>query len=156
MAGRALVPDTFEVPDSFVTGSLRLELLGPQHNEADHAAWMSSIGHIRATPGFDRGWPPPAGMTLAGNLADLECHAERSALRVDFAYTVIDTATGDVVGCVYFTPSRTGGDEVEARSWVCAARAELDGPLTEAVGAWLAQRWPFQEVRYRSMVIRRH
>jgi hypothetical protein len=91
---------------------------------------------------------------------DGESHAERSARRVDFAYTVIDTATGDVVGCVHLKPSRTGGDEVEALSWVCAARADLDGPLTAVVGAWLAQRWPVTVVRYRSgdrpVVIRRN
>jgi hypothetical protein len=31
---------------------LRLEPLGPQHNQSDHAAWMSSIEHIRSTPGY--------------------------------------------------------------------------------------------------------
>ncbi len=117
-------------------------------NEADHAAWMSSIDSIRSTPGFDRGWPPEAGMTLAENLADLESHARRSARRIDFAYSVIEITTGDVIGCVYFTPAPAG--EVEASSWVCAARAELDGPLTEVVGAWLREAWPFEVVRYRS------
>ncbi len=55
---------------------MRLEPLGPKHNEPDHAAWMSSIEHIHATPGFDDGedpWPLP--MTLDENLADLEGHA---------------------------------------------------------------------------------
>jgi hypothetical protein len=98
-------------------------------------------------------------MTLAENLADLESHAERSARRVDFAYSVIEIATGDVVGCVYFKPSRTADGEVEASSWVCAARTELDGPLTDVVGAWLLEAWPFEVVHYRSgefpMTIRR-
>jgi hypothetical protein len=144
-----LVPDTFVVPEVLVAQGFRLELLGPRHNEADHAAWMSSIAHIRSTPGFDRGWPPPAGMTLAENLADLVSHADRSAQRVDFAYTVIEAATGDIIGCVYLKPARAGGAEVEAASWVCAARAGLDGPLTEVVGAWLAEAWPFAVVHYR-------
>ncbi|MDT5025250.1 MAG: hypothetical protein QOE61_1676 [Micromonosporaceae bacterium] len=149
MTARPLVADTFVVPNVFVTADFRLELLGPQHNEADHAAWMSSIEHIRSTPGFDRGWPPSTGMTLAENLADLASHAERSSRRVDFAYTVIEVATGEVIGCVYFKPSRTAGDDVEASSWVCAARAELDGSLTDAVGAWLLEAWPFDVVHYR-------
>src|SRR5882724_9408417 len=143
-----LVPDGFAVPAVVVAEPFRLELLGPVHNEPDHDAWMSSIAHIRATPGFDRGWPPPDGMTLAANLADLENHADRSARRVDFAYSVLDAATGEVVGCVYLTP--TGGPgEVKVASWVRASRAELDGPLVETVTAWLDRSWPFTAVHYR-------
>lgn len=150
MRVRPLVPDDFVVPESLAVDGLRLELLGPQHNDADHAAWMSSIEHIRSTPGFDRGWPPAAGMTLAQNLADLRSHGERSARRVDFAYTVIEVATGQVIGCVYFKPSQAADGEVDASSWVCASRAELDGPVTDAVGTWLAETWPFAAVHYRS------
>jgi hypothetical protein len=159
MTIRPLVEDSFSVPDMFVAEGLRLELLGPQHNEADHAAWTSSIEHIRSTPGFERGWPPAAGMTLAENLADLESHAERSARRVDFAFSVIEVVTGHVVGCVYFKPAPDADGEVKASSWVCAARAELDGPLTDMVSAWLREAWPFEVVHYRSggspMTIRR-
>ena len=150
MRARPLIADDFVVPETLTVDGLRLELLGPQHNEADHAAWMSSIEHIRSTPGFDRGWPPAAGMTLEQNLADLRSHAERSARRVDFAYSVIEVATGQVVGCVYFKPSSQADGEVDASSWVRASRAELDGPLTDAVGAWLAETWPFAAVYYRS------
>ncbi|AGZ46681.1 hypothetical protein AFR_42135 [Actinoplanes friuliensis DSM 7358] len=142
-----MVDDAFVVPEVFVGDGFRLELLGPQHNEADHAAWMSSIEHIRSTPGFGRGWPPAAGMTPAQNLADLESHAERSARRVDFAYSVIEDVTGDVIGCVYLKPAVAQG-EVDVSSWVSAARAELDGPLTHVVAAWLREAWPFRAVHY--------
>lgn len=76
-----------------------LRPLGPEHNERDHAAWSSSIDHIRATPGFaERSWPHP--MSLAENLADLEAHARDFAERKGFTYTVLDPATNDVLGCV--------------------------------------------------------
>ncbi|MEU4241853.1 N-acetyltransferase [Actinoplanes sp. NPDC026619] len=150
MTIRPLVDDSFAVPGVLVADGFRLELLGPQHNEKDHAAWMSSIEHIRSTPGFGRGWPPADGMTLAANLSDLESHADRSARRVDFAFSAIETATGDVVGCVYFKPSPTTEGEVTASSWVTAARADLDGPLTDVVGRWLLAAWPFEIVQYRS------
>lgn len=149
MTVQPMVDDSFAVPEVFAAGGLRFELLGPQHNVADHAAWTSSIEHIRSTPGFDGDWPPAAGMTLAENLADLESHARRSARRVDFAYSVIEVATSDVIGCVYFKPVPAAEGEVRAMSWVCAARAELDGPLTEIVGAWLLDGWPFERVHYR-------
>ena len=59
-----LVPADFPVPPGLTSGGLHLELLGPQHNEADHAAWTSSIDHIKATTGWaGRGWPFP--MSLA-------------------------------------------------------------------------------------------
>ena len=54
------VPSDFLVPRSLEMAGLRLEPLGTEHNERDHAAWMSSIDHIHATPGFDRSereWP---------------------------------------------------------------------------------------------------
>ena len=46
------VPEGFSPPDGLIAEAFVLEPLGPQHNEADHAAWMSSIEHIHAIPGF--------------------------------------------------------------------------------------------------------
>ncbi|GAA3204478.1 GNAT family N-acetyltransferase [Dactylosporangium siamense] len=149
MSQSALVPDDFVVPHELVTGRFRLEPLGPQHNERDHAAWTGSIEHIRATPGFDSGtWPPVEGMSLERNLADLERHAADFARRTGFTYSVIGVPGGDVIGCVYIYPARDEGSVVEVHSWVSAGRAELDGPLHEAVTRWLAADWPFTEVRY--------
>ena len=153
----AIVPAGFGVPTVYRARGLRLELLGPQHNAADHAAWTSSIEHIRATPGIAEGfggrWPPAAGMTLAENLTDLVSHAERSARRVDLAYAVVDPFDDEVVGCVYLKPARDPLS-VQVLSWVSAARAELDGPLTQIVGDWLLADWPFTSVRYRRGPVR--
>ena len=61
MISDEFVPVGFDPPTSLATDEFRLEPLGPQHNQADHAAWMSSIEHIRSTPGYpDGNWPPPA------------------------------------------------------------------------------------------------
>lgn len=54
-----LVPDDFVVPAGLRTETFVLEPLGVRHNALDHAAWTSSIEHIRLTPGFDvnvRSW----------------------------------------------------------------------------------------------------
>src|SRR5258708_7558762 len=40
------------VPGGLTTEQFRLEPLGPQHNDADYAAWTASSAHIQATPGF--------------------------------------------------------------------------------------------------------
>ena len=143
------VPDDFVVPRGLVGPGFRLEPLGPQHNDADHRAWMSSIDHIRATPGFRDGrWPPVDGLSLAENLRDLERHADDFERRVGFTYTVLDGG-GRVIGCVYIYPSRSGSRVAYVRSWVSANRAEVDVVLHDTVANWLATEWPFTDVRYR-------
>jgi hypothetical protein len=147
MTSPAFVPEGFEPPTSLVGERFRLEPLGPQHNEADHAAWTSSIEHIHSTPGYtDRPWPPRDGMTLEENLADLRRHADDFRERVGFTFTVLDQADGDVIGCVYLYPSASDDWDVTVRSWVRADRSELDVPVADAVAQWLATDWPWERV----------
>ena len=93
--------------------------MGWQHNAADHAAWMSSIEHIHATPGYpDGGWPPPEGMSRQQNLDDLRRHARHFEERVGFTFTVLDPADGDVIGCVYLYPADSAEHDVSVQSSV--------------------------------------
>jgi hypothetical protein len=150
MTTDAFVPAGFDPPTSLVTEQFCLEPLGPQHNQADHAAWTSSIGHIRSTPGFPDGdWPPVAGMTLEANLADLRRHADDFGRRKGFTFTVLDPADRDVIGCVYLYPSSSGQGDVTAQSWVRASRSQLDRPVAEAVAQWLSTDWPWERIDYR-------
>ena len=155
MGDQLFVPADFAVPSGLTAGELRLEPLGPQHNAADYAAWTASIGHIKATPGFaGASWPHP--MSLADNLRDLERHAQDFIARRGFTYTVLSTATGEVIGCVYIYPPRSqgqdhrqaGGPHAAVRSWVRADHAALDPVLYHAVRAWLDRDWPFGSVEY--------
>jgi len=140
------VPDDFDVPTELVCEGFRLTRLGPEHNIADHAAWTSSIEHIRATPGFaGEKWPVP--MTLEANLDDLRRHRDDFERRRGFTYTVLDEH-GDVIGCVYIYPSHQPTAGADVASWVCAARRPLDRPLWHAVSNWLESSWPFTDVRY--------
>jgi RimJ/RimL family protein N-acetyltransferase len=141
------VPAGFVVPPVLETERFRLEPLGPQHNERDYEAWSSSVQHIRSTPGWEQSsWPDDR--TLEDNLRDLERHADDFRNRTGFTYTVLDPATGDVIGCVYIYPDK--GDEHDARvlSWVRASRPEDDVELWRAVSEWLADAWPFERVAY--------
>ena len=107
MAETQFVPTDFEAPTALVTDRFRLEPLGPEHNDADHAAWTSSIAHVRSTPGFpDGNWPPPEGMPLDRNLDDLRRHAADFEAHTGFTFTVLEPVTGDVIGCVYLYPRR--------------------------------------------------
>ncbi|MEV0648173.1 N-acetyltransferase [Phytomonospora sp. NPDC050363] len=137
-----MVPDDFDVPRVLDAPPFHLEPLGPQHNEADHAAWTSSIEHIRATPGWAGGtWPPLEGMSLEQNRGDLEEHAADFESRKGFTYTVLDARTRDVIGCLYIYPHRDGTPGTKVRSWVRASHAHLDGPLHDVVSEWIAD-WP--------------
>ena len=141
------VPPDFEPPTSLDTDEFHLEPLGPQHNESDHAAWTSSIEHIRSTPGYpDGNWPPPTGMTLDENRADLRRHADDFERRAGFTFTVLDRSDRDVIGCVYVYPSRSDDWDVTVQSWVRADRADLDVPLADAVAKWLTNDWPWRRV----------
>lgn len=147
MDASGFVPPDFVIPTSLEAPQFRLEPLGPQHNEADYAAWTSSIDHIRRTPGFSDGtWPD--GRSIDDNLRDLRRHADDFADRRGFTFTVLDVASGDVLGCVYMYPEQPGSRRASVTSWVRASRAELDGPLCRAVSTWLAADWPFEAVAY--------
>jgi hypothetical protein len=147
MESASFVPPDFVVPSSLETRLFRLEPLGPQHNEADYAAWTSSIEHIRSTPGYPDGkWPDDR--TFEDNLRDLQRHADDFDHRRGFTYTVLDPATADVIGCVYIYPDREDPQRATVQSWVRVSRAELDVPLWRAVGGWLERAWPFERVSY--------
>jgi hypothetical protein len=142
-----LVPDDYAVPAGLRTEGFVLEPLSVRHNEQDYAAWTSSIEHIRQTPGFgDGSWPKL--MSPEENASDLARHERDFANRVGFTYTVLDPATGDVIGCLYIYPPERAGFDVDVRSWVSADRAELDEPLHEVVSGWLAESWPFTNPDY--------
>jgi hypothetical protein len=145
--GRPFVPDAFTPPSPPRTTSLWLEPLGVQHNDADYAAWSSSMEHIQATPGFEQSSWPHA-MSLAENAGDLAMHADHFDRRLGFTYTVRSTTDDDVIGCVYIYPSKDPQVDADVRSWVRATHADLDVHLWRVVSDWLAADWPFATVRY--------
>ncbi len=149
MSAQPFVPEDFDPPRELELPEFHLVPLAAQHNESDHAAWTSSIAHIRATPGFESwGWPPVEGMSLDANRSDLERHARDFAERTGFTFTVLRPGTEEVIGCLYIYPAKDGGGDAQVRSWVRADVAVLDGPLHAAVSRWLVERWPFERAIY--------
>lgn len=146
MTAQTFVPPEFDVPVSFDGPGFRLEPLGEQHNERDYGAWMSSIEHVRATPGFgaDRDWP--VAMSLDANRADLVGHDRDFENRVGFTYSILDGEA--VIGCVYIYPSTEPEHDANVSSWVRASRSEMDPVVYRALAAWLRDAWPFESPRY--------
>ena len=146
------VPADFSPPTRMDHPAFRLRPLGPEHNERDHAAWMGSIDHIRATPGFPDGkWPRP--MSLDQNLADLQRHHDHFRDRVGFTYTVLEARgpadRAEVIGCVYIYPDDRPDTAVHVQSWVRADRADLDASLATTVREWLEEAWPWRSDQIR-------
>ena len=113
-----IVPDDFDVPLSLEGPGFRLEPLSVKHNAEDFAAWHGSQEHIHATPGFaGRDWPVDD-YTLEQNEDDLAEHERDFAARIGFTYTVLDAASGEVIGCLYLYPPKREGFDVDVRSWV--------------------------------------
>jgi hypothetical protein len=140
-----------QAPEGLVAEAFVLEPLGPQHNDADYSAWMASIDHILATPGFrpelwdGDDWPYL--MTAAENLADLIRHADEFDQGKAFAYTVLDPLRHDVIGCVYVRPDPVA--DARCRLWVRADRADCETELVAAVRTWLHEPvWGFRDVRF--------
>jgi hypothetical protein len=135
-----------------VLGRFRLEALGPEHNERDYAAWMSSIDHVRRTPGFDPaqwsgdGWPFP--MSIDDNLADLVQHLAEFDAGEAFAYSVLAHPSDDIVGCVYIDPDPTSSADVVVRSWVTVSAAADDDVVATTIDEWVRSEWPAATVRW--------
>ena len=138
----------FEPPSGLRARDFVLEPLGPQHNDADYAAWTPSIQHIRSTSGFSTGSWPNDSISLDQNLSDLIRHADDFAARTGFTYTVLEPLTSQVMGCVYIYPSADLQFDARVRSWVSAEHAAVDQDLRRAVTEWLARDWPFRSVDY--------
>ena len=109
---------------------------------------MSSIDHIRSTPGFDAQEEPewPVAMTLEANLEDLVRHAEDFEERSGFTYSILDG--DDVIGCIYIYPGRRPGHDAVVSSWVRESRAGLDAAVWEAMSTWIDEAWPFSNPYY--------
>ena len=137
----SFVPDGFVAPLTFEGPGFRMEPLGPQHNERDHEAWMSSIDHIWATPDFPKGGWPTA-MTLESNLVDLVRHAKDFDDRTGFTYSILDG--DDVIGCLYIYQSKTA--DALVTSWVRAARDDMDSITAQAIADWIQTAWPFSTI----------
>jgi len=144
----SLVPADFVPPAPIETGRFRLTLLGPDYNESDYAAWTSNMDFIRSLPGWaTSSWPEP--MTIEENLRDCQSHLARARSGHDFAYTVLLPDRDQVIGCVYFKPTRPPrAGAVDVRSWVTAEHSDLDKPLHDAVTRWLNEDWPWPVVEY--------
>jgi hypothetical protein len=118
--------------------------------DIDYPAVMGSRERLWATYGDAWGWPP-ATMTPEQDRDDLAHHEHEMVEGLSFNYAVLDEAEQALLGCVYIDPPRQAGDADAIVSWWVvddAVGSPLERALDERVPRWLAEEWPFAEVRY--------
>lgn len=145
------LPDTFNIPEEFVTPDFYFRPLRFSDIDEDYAAVMSSIDIINKTRGYGGGWPDPA-MTREENHRDLGWHDKEFEDRSSFAYIAFSADKTEYLGCFYFYPPGTRGTEsgagdVDVSFWVTqkAYDAGCYATLYSAIGDFL-KLWPFDAV----------
>ena len=142
---RRLVPDDFDVPAGIETDRYRLRMLTVNDVVKDYDAVMSSVDQLRGV--FDSTLHWPEGLTLEQDLIDLGWHQKEFQKRSSFAFTVMSPDEERCLGCVYIYPSETA--DADVFMWVRQEEYEaLDRDLFDNVRRWVAEEWPFENVRY--------
>jgi hypothetical protein len=120
-------------------GEVRLKALAVADLERDYSAVMASAADIKAgNPGSS--WPD--GLTPEKNLIDLAWHQKEFEARRSFAW-VIESATGDYLGCLYVYPSIAGEAVADVTWWWRTGAVVARRAFREQLLAWLAgSDWP--------------
>jgi hypothetical protein len=153
----AWLPEGFEHP-------ARLELPTGHHLrpiresdvDLDYPAVMGSRERLWRVYGDAWGWPPES-MSFEHDRADLARHADEMVRGLSFAYAIFDAGEHELLGCAYIDPAEPSDSneppdtpDAVVSWWV--VDAAVDTPfhraLDDAIPRWLAEEWPFVQVRY--------
>ncbi len=146
----SLVPDWFQIPESFNSEKFRLRMLRVTDVVKDFVAVMSSIDHLQRTKPFGPNhiWPTED-LSLEQNLIDLGWHQKEFQRRSSFAFTVVNLTENNCLGCVYIFPSTNVHFDAEVLLWVRESEYKnLDEFLCIQVKKWIQEKWPFQNPGY--------
>ncbi len=143
-----IVPDAFTPPEKLVHPNFTARKLCARDVDLDYAAVMSSIDIIRKTRGGS--WPN-SDLTLEDDLIDLSWHQREFENSSSFAYTVMNHAETECLGCFYLYPpgfrgEAPAGTDIDVSFWVTqkAYDSGLYPVLYTALKQWLAAEWPFK------------
>jgi hypothetical protein len=147
-----LVPDSFQVPTTYVGSNYKLVPLGPAVAELDYKAYMGSIDHIRKSQGGN--WPRP-NLTMDDQAKDMAGEKAQWDGRKSFPYAVVTPDGAKELGCFYLRPSAKEGYDVVATMWVTKEAFDqgFEEQLFRDMKAWLAKSWPFQKPAWRGREI---
>lgn len=143
-----LVPADFDIPAGLETEDFRLRMLTIHDVIKDFEAVMSSVDHLVGIFGDDSPWP--VGLTIEQDLIDLGWHQKEFQRRSSFTYTVMSLDEARCLGCVYILPPEGPGAGADVFLWARQSEYETgtEETLTGVVKTWLAEAWPFTDVRF--------
>lgn len=146
------VPDSFQVPTTYVGANYRLVPLGPAVAALDYRAYMSSIEHIRKTQGGN--WPRPE-LTMEDTAKDMAGEKLQWDGRKSFPFAVLSLDGTKELGCFYLRPSPKEGYDAVATMWVIQEEFDkgFEDQLYKDMKAWVAQAWPFKKPAWRGREI---
>lgn len=122
-----------------VLGDVRLRALSVDDLERDYGAVMESAAEIKAAnPGS--AWPD--GLTREKNLIDLAWHQREFEARRSFAW-IIESASGEYLGCLYVYPSIAGEKSADVVWWWRRGMAVARQSFRQRLLDWLSgDDWP--------------
>lgn len=118
--------------------------------DLDYPAVMGSRLRLWRMYGEAWGWPPST-MTLDRDRSDLARHAQEMLEGLSFNYAIFDEHESELLGCVYIDPpARPDEGDAVVSWWIVdhAVGSRLEVALDETVPLWLADDWPFSDIRY--------
>lgn len=139
------VPDSFDVPQKLTTNKFVLKPLTVEMCAMDYEAVMADPDLIRGSYRDQPEWPP-ADMTLAQNLKDLQDHEGEVTTRRAFTYSVLSPDESHCVGCVYIYPSQSPDFDADIFMWTTTI--DRYPVLFATVRDWVIHAWPFKKVQY--------
>jgi hypothetical protein len=144
---KPMVPFGQPVPTRAETALFVVRPLLVTDAEADHEAWSSGVEELQGTFGPGSVWPADD-MTLEDNVLDLAWHQREHESRGSFAFTVVDPDDVRCLGCIYLSPARKVGYQVEVHHWARprGGPPELEQALGDFVREWVQDAWPLDGV----------
>ncbi len=145
---KSFVPLEFKVPMCLEHRLFVLRPLRISDVVKDYDAVMSSVPDLRNLFGPQSTWPDE-NLSFEQDLIDLGWHHKEFQTRRSFAYTVMDPAESQCLGCAYLYPTGAAGYQAEAYCWIrTSRREELDALLYATFNQWLVDCWPFASVAF--------
>ncbi|WP_061961058.1 GNAT family N-acetyltransferase [Demequina flava] len=135
-----------------LSDSAHLRPISADDVDIDMPAVMGNQAMLWAKYGDAWGWPPTT-MTADEDREDLGRHAREMVTHESFNYAILPSDESALYGCIYIDPAEESaharGPAAEVSWWTTAdARDGLASTVRAFVPAWLAQGWPFVDVRY--------
>ena len=139
---RNFVSVDFVVPTSFEGEHFQLQVLGPDVNELDYEAVMSSKKNLRNIFAKNDRWPCDK-MTAKENNSDLITHLREFNNREAFAFTVLTPEKNKCIGCIYIEPCYRENFDAEVYFWIRDDNLYLESEFYRIVNKWIKDDWPF-------------